>query len=64
MFKLLLVILAGLCVLLISELIRRRLHVSNEDSRKTYHVVHALIMAAAPFLVSYKIIIILEALLI
>lgn len=49
---------------MLSEIVRRRLGISNEDSRKTYHVVHGLILAAAPFLVSYKIIIILESLLI
>lgn len=63
MLKLLWIILAGLLVLVLSELVRRRLHISNEDSRKTYHVVHGLIMAAAPFLVSYQTIILLEALL-
>lgn len=63
MLNLFWIILAGLCVLAISELVRMRLHITNEDSRKTYHVVHALIFAAAPFLVSYRIIIILEILL-
>lgn len=63
MFTLFWIIVAGLLVLLVSEFARRRLDVTNEDSRKTYHVVHALIMAAAPFLVSYHIIIALEVLL-
>lgn len=44
-------------------MVRRRLGVSNEDSRKTYHIVHALILASAPFLVSYGFIIALEVLL-
>ena len=57
------IVLAGLAVLAISEFVRKRLGVSNEDSRKTYHVIHALIIASAPFLVSYKIVIILEVLL-
>jgi phytol kinase len=60
MFTLFWVIVAGLLVLVFSELVRRRLRISNEDSRKTYHVVHALIISAAPFLVSYHIIILLE----
>lgn len=63
MFTLLWVILAGLTVLALSELVRKRLKISNEDSRKTYHVVHALIIAAAPFLVTYQIIILLEVVL-
>lgn len=50
-------------VLAVSELVRRRLHVSNEDSRKTYHIVHALVVGAAPFLISYNFLIILEILL-
>jgi dolichol kinase len=60
MFTLLWVILAGLGALGVLEFTRRRLKISNEDSRKTYHLVHALIISAAPFLVSYKIIILLE----
>lgn len=63
MFTLFWIIVAGLCVLLVAEFLRRKLDVANEDSRKTYHVVHALIFAAAPFFVQYHIIIILEALL-
>lgn len=62
MFTLIWIILAGVLVLAGSELIRRRLGVANENARKTYHVVHALIFSAAPFLVSYNIIIGLEVL--
>ena len=64
MFTLFLILLAGTVVLGISEFVRRHLKIRNEDSRKTYHVVHGLIMASAPFLVSYNIIIAMEALLI
>lgn len=60
MLKLCLLILAGLTTLALLEIIRRRLKVTNEDSRKIYHVVHGIIIAIAPFLVSYKIIILLE----
>ena len=63
MFKFILVAISGLMLLYLSELIRRRVRVLNEYSRKTYHVVHALVFAVAPFLVSYKIIILLELLL-
>jgi dolichol kinase len=50
----------GLVFLGLLELVRRKLHISNEDSRKAYHIVHALIIGAASFLVSYDIIILLE----
>lgn len=53
----------GFVVLAVSELARRRLHVPNEDARKTYHIVHALIVGAAPFLISYNALIVLELLL-
>lgn len=53
----------GFVVLALSELTRRRLHVPNEDARKTYHIVHALIVGAAPFLISYNALIVLELLL-
>lgn len=47
----------------ISELVRARLHLSNEYSRKTFHAVHALIVGAAPFFVSYNLIIVFEVVL-
>lgn len=63
MLTLLLIIAVGIMLLAVSEFIRKRLGVSNEDSRKTYHIVHALIIGVAPFLVSYSVIIALEVLL-
>lgn len=60
MLSLVLVIVVGLVILAFSEFVRKRLKISNEDSRKTYHVVHALVIAVAPFLVSYGTIIALE----
>ncbi len=53
----------GFVVLALSEVTRRRLHVPNEDARKTYHIVHALIVGIAPFLISYTSLIVLELLL-
>lgn len=63
MFTFILIILAGLFTLALSELIRTRLKLNNEYTRKTYHVVHALIIGAAPFFVSYKLIILFELIL-
>lgn len=60
MLKFILLSLSGLAVLSVSEFIRKRVGVHNEYSRKTYHVVHALIIGVAPFLVSYKTIILFE----
>lgn len=56
-------IIIGLVALTISEFIRKRVAVDNEYSRKTYHIVHAVLFGLAPFLVSYQIIIGLELLL-
>ncbi len=63
MLKFIALIVVGLLVLSLSELIRKRVGVRNEYSRKTYHIVHAILISMAPFLVSYKIIIGLELLL-
>lgn len=63
MLNFFLIILAGLLCLAISELVRARLHLSNEYSRKTFHAVHALIVGAAPFFVSYNLIIVFEVVL-
>lgn len=63
MYAFVTVLAIGFVVLALSELTRRRLHVPNEDARKTYHIVHALIVGAAPFLISYNALIILELLL-
>lgn len=63
MLKFSALILVGLVVLTISEFIRKRVTVDNEYSRKTYHIVHAVLIGLAPFFVSYQIIIGLELLL-
>lgn len=63
MLNFILIILAGLLCLALSEFVRRRLGLHNEYSRKTFHAVHALIVGAAPFFVSYQIIILFELLL-
>ena len=63
MLKFMALVMVGLLVLTISEFIRKRVGVHNEYSRKTYHVVHAILFGLAPFLVSYQIIIGLELLL-
>lgn len=60
MLSLLWIISVGLLLLVALEFARRRLKISNEESRKAYHVVHAIIISIAPFLVSYRIIIVLE----
>lgn len=63
MLKFAAVIFLGLVALGVSEIVRKRFRIHNEDSRKIYHVVHAIIIAIAPFLVSYNVIIVLELLL-
>lgn len=63
MLKFFLLIAAGLGVLTLSELIRKYVGLHNEYSRKTYHVVHALLFGISPFFISYEIIIGLELLL-
>jgi hypothetical protein len=62
MLEFFLISLAGLGVLSVSELVRRRLGIANEASRKTYHIVHGLLIGVAPFFVSYNIINMLELL--
>ncbi len=63
MLKFSALIFVGLAVLTISEFIRKRVTVDNEYSRKTYHIVHAVLIGLAPFFVSYQVIIGLELLL-
>lgn len=53
----------GILILSFSEFIRKRVGLANEYSRKNYHAVHAILIAFAPFLVSYQIIIGFELLL-
>lgn len=63
MYTFLVVILIAVCVLGISELVRRKFNVPNEDARKTYHIVHALVVGISPFLIPYSSLIVLELLL-
>ncbi|HSX46521.1 MAG TPA: hypothetical protein VLF87_00835 [Patescibacteria group bacterium] len=63
MLTFLLIVAAGLLYLLVYELLRNKLHLSNEYSRKTFHAVHGVLVGMAPFFISYRWIIAFELLL-
>jgi phytol kinase len=56
-------LLIGSVYLIIHEIVRRRFHLSNENSRKAFHTVHGVIAGFAPFLIGYNWLILLELLL-